>query len=331
MPALRALAAAYPEHRRVLAAPRALAPLIALIGPDPLRVPARSERTIDGIFDLPAWTGGADAPTIASAAALPGCPGLAVNLHGRGPESHRLLLATGPRRLLGFSHPDVPETAAGPAWDPDEHEVARWCRLLESYGIPADPTALDLPAPAPASGPAPPNGAAPPGPAPTLLHPGAASPARRWPAERWATVARAEREAGRPVVITGSVGEAGIAREIARRAELPEEAVFAGRTELRALAALVGSAGRVVCGDTGVAHLATAFRIPSVVLFGPTPPSRWGPSADRPWHRALWTGHRGDPHARRPDPGLLEIESRDVLAALADLPRARPLDVPAAA
>jgi ADP-heptose:LPS heptosyltransferase len=75
-----------------------------------------------------------------------------------------------------------------------------------------------------------------------------------------------------------------------------------------------------VCGDTGVAHLATALGTPSVVLFGPTAPARWGPPPDRPIHRVLWAGAEGDPHADRPDPGLLRIGVDDVLVELADLP-----------
>ena len=91
--------------------------------------------------------------------------------------------------------------------------------------------------------------------------------------------------------------------------------MYAGRTNLRELAALVAAAGRVVCGDTGVAHLATAYRRPSVVLFGPTSPSAWGPPA-RPYHRVLWNGTTGDPHADRVDPGLLAIDPARVIAAL---------------
>jgi hypothetical protein len=49
---------------------------------------------------------------------------------------------------------------------------------------------------------------------------------------------------------------------------------------------------------------------------GKVPPSRWGPPADRPWHVALWAGRRGDPHGPRPDPGLLEISTLDVLLEL---------------
>ena len=65
-----------------------------------------------------------------------------------------------------------------------------------------------------------------------------------------------------------------------------------------------------------MAHLATAYGIPSVVLFGPTPPSEWGPPPDRPRHRVLWSGTRGDPHAAAPDAGLLAITVQDVLDAL---------------
>jgi ADP-heptose:LPS heptosyltransferase len=92
--------------------------------------------------------------------------------------------------------------------------------------------------------------------------------------------------------------------------------VLAGATDLRLLAAIVASAERVLSADTGIAHLATAFRTPSVTLFGPTPPALWGPPPQRPQHVALWAGRRGDPHGTEPDPGLLEIEPATVLAAL---------------
>jgi ADP-heptose:LPS heptosyltransferase len=152
------------------------------------------------------------------------------------------------------------------------------------------------------------------------VHPGAAATARRWPAERFAAVATAEREAGRSVILTGSPAERPLAVGIAARAGIDERHVVAGRTDLGALAAIVAHAGRVVCGDTGLAHLATAFGTPSVVLFGPTSPATWGPPADRPQHRALWHGTVGDPHADRPDPGLLAIDPPQVIDALAGLP-----------
>jgi ADP-heptose:LPS heptosyltransferase len=293
VPALRALAAAFPGRRRVLAAPRALAPLVALVD--------------DGweLLDVPAWIGGVP-PDRAVADRLPH-GAISVNLHGRGPESHRLLLAAAPARLIGF------ETAEGPSWDEREHELERWCRLLRHHGIPADARDLDLALPdRPRREP---DG-------PTLIHPGAASPARRWPVERWAQVARGERARGLDVLVSGSAGEAPLAAAIVERAGLPPSANRAGATDgLAGLATLVAGAGRVVCGDTGVAHLATAFGIPSVVLFGPTSPHTWGPPRARARrHRVLWAGRTGDPHATRPHEGLLEIEPDDVLAELTALP-----------
>ncbi len=102
--------------------------------------------------------------------------------------------------------------------------------------------------------------------------------------------------------------------DVARRAGLPPQSVLAGRTSLATLAALTASARLVVSGDTGLAHLATAYARPSVVLFGPVPPAEWGPPAD-PRHQALWAGgdgYRGDPHGRRTDPALGKITADEV-------------------
>jgi hypothetical protein len=289
----------------VLAAPRALAPLAALTG------------AVDEVVDT--------APLAPLDPSLHGAA-LAVNLHGRGPQSTALLRAARPRRLVAWgvappadlpgaaAHPadaaPAPAPAPAPVHRGDEHEVARWCRLLAESGIPADPSPerLLLHAPHTEAVPAHARGA-------TLVHPGAASGSRRWPAARFAAVARAERAAGRDVVVTGGPGEVDLARAVAGQAGLPDRAVLAGRTDLTGMAALVAAAGRVVCGDTGVAHLATALATPSVVLFGPVPPALWGPPPGRR-HVALWAGGTGDPHAHEPDPGLLRLGVAEVCQRL---------------
>ena len=73
---------------------------------------------------------------------------------------------------------------------------------------------------------------------------------------------------------------------------------------------------RVVSGDTGVAHLATALDRPSVLLFGPSSPARWGPWPGVGTHRVLWAGRTGDPCAAVIDPGLLRIEADEMIEAL---------------
>ncbi len=292
VPALRALRAAFPDRTLALAAPAWLTPLIDLIG---------------GVDRVVATAGLAALPAVPA-------PELAVNLHGRGPESHRLLRAVAPARLWAFANVEAGHSD-GPTWAEEEHEVRRWCRLLSHYDVRADPADLSLAVPREQV----PRRA-------TIVHPGAKSPARRWPTERFAAVARALAGRGHDVVVTGSAAEHGLARRVAHDAGLPPTAVLAGDTGLDELAALVAHARLLVSGDTGVAHLATAYGTPSVVLFGPVPPRRWGPPPDRPRHRAIWHGTRAEPGDTL-DPGvhpaLLRVSVGEVLAAAAEAERAR--------
>ncbi len=290
LPALRALADALAGHELVLCTPAELAPLAVHAGVTRHVLDTRSlAQALDG--DL-------------------GPVDVAVNLHGRGPQSHRLLGALRPTRLIAFANRQA--GVDGPVWRSDEHEVHRWCRLLRESDVAADHRRLGLE-------PVAPSGAAVAWVDATVVHPGAGSPARRWPAERWAAAARAEVGRGRDVVVTGGPTEAELAMRVATLAGLPGHAVQAGTLDILELAALVGVAGRVVCGDTGVAHLATALGTPSVVLFGPTPPDQWGPPPGQVQHRVLWAGGIGDPHGREVDPSLLDISVDDVSCALVGL------------
>jgi ADP-heptose:LPS heptosyltransferase len=296
VPALRALRRAFPDHELVLGAPRALEPLVRLAGVAGRLLDTRGLEPVD-------WPGGP--------------PRLAVNLHGKGPQSHQVLSRVGYDRLAAFGCEEARH--AGPAWRDDEHEVRRWCRMLEeSLGIPADPRDLRLPVPDVRAS----------APNAVVVHPGAAYRSRRWPPERFAAVARWAVGAGYRVVVTGGPNEVGLAEEVRRAAGLPGQAVLAGRTDLPALAAQVAAARLVVCGDTGVAHLATAFSTPSLLLFGPTAPSRWGPPND-PRHVVIWHGDgTGDPWGEQVDPALMSVEVAEVVSAaerLLDEPVSRPV------
>jgi ADP-heptose:LPS heptosyltransferase len=126
-------------------------------------------------------------------------------------------------------------------------------------------------------------------------------------------------------VVTGGPDELRLAADVAHGAGLTPAAVLAGRTDLERLAAQVAGASLLVCGDTGVAHLATAFATPSVLLFGPMPPDRWGPPRGGP-HAVLWHGEGvGDPWGSEVDPALLRVGVDEVVQrALALLsPRSR--------
>jgi len=290
VPALRALRRGLPDHELVLAAPAPLAALLPLVA------------AVDRLLPLPDLE-----PVRWPVHQLGPRPDIAVDLHGNGPRSHDILAELRPRRLIAFASPDGPGNVdpAAPVWRADEHEVHRWCRLVAAYGFDADPGDLDL---LPPGRPSPLPGA-------VVLHPGAKHGARRWPAARFVAVAMLLSGEGHQVVITGGRDERDLAESIGRAAGLPPGNVLAGRTDLAELAAIVAGARLVVSNDTGTAHLATAYRTPSVVIFGPMAPSLWGPPPDRPWHVALWAGERGSPFAAEPGPGLLKITTGDVMAA----------------
>jgi ADP-heptose:LPS heptosyltransferase len=282
VPAYRALRSAYPDALLTLAAPAFLDPLIGLTGALDQLQPT------NGLGRL----GRVDPP-----------PDLAVNLHGSGPDSIDDLLATGARHLITHRHA-LRRGVNGPDWEDDLHEVRRWCRLLQCHGIPADPRDLYLSAPE----------VPPPVTDAVVVHPGAAANARRWPAERFRAVARRLTADGRKVVVTGTSDEASAAAIVVDTGGLPPKSNLCGELNIGELAALVANGRLVICGDTGVAHLASAYGTPSVLLFGPTPPSQWGPPADGP-HTVLWHGSSGDPHGDQPDPGLLRIGVEDVMDA----------------
>ncbi|WP_112238707.1 glycosyltransferase family 9 protein [Kribbella monticola] len=220
----------------------------------------------------------------------------AVNLHGRGPESHLLLQASSPDHLVAFNCAAAGHRS-GSRWRLDEHEVDRWCRLVGSC------SREDLRLPVQAA----PDEA-------VVVHPGAASVARQWPPYRWIEVIRELREDSHHVVLTGS--EVELCAFLARETGAED---LSGRLSVEELAGRVAAAAVLLSGDTGVAHLATAVGTRSVTLFGPTPPLWWGPAIDLDRHTVLYHGEApGDPHADQPDAALLRITVPEVLQAARD-------------
>ncbi|MEU0877297.1 glycosyltransferase family 9 protein [Lentzea sp. NPDC005914] len=275
VPALRGLRAAFPHTEITLAAPEWLRDAVDRIEAVDRLLPTEELGPIDFAR-----------------------PDLAVNLHGKGPQSVERLMATKPRRLLTYTLAD---------WPAQRHEMLRWCDLLQRKGIRCDPDDFRLRPLGPRTN-------------RVVIHPGASTGARRWPAERYAAVARALRAevvnppaSGDPldlaepldVVVTAGPGEEELARQI-----VPEPV----SGSLSELMDLIATARLVICGDTGVAHVATAYGTPSVLLFGPVSPDIWGPR--RGPHRVLWYGETGDTFAGEPDPGLLKITVEEVLDAV---------------
>jgi ADP-heptose:LPS heptosyltransferase len=117
-----------------------------------------------------------------------------------------------------------------------------------------------------------------------VLHPGAAAPARRWPAEHHRRAAHLLADAGLPVVVTGGPGERELTAAVADGLRGGDDRCLdhcldlGGRTDLAQLAGVLAGAGALVAGNTGAAHLAAAVGTPVVSLFAPVVPAvRWRP------------------------------------------------------
>lgn len=100
--------------------------------------------------------------------------------------------------------------------------------------------------------------------------------AKRWLPERFAEVTerlcstiRESREQQVSVVIFGAKGEERLGHEIAAR--LPSRSlVLSGATTIRELMAAVKRCAMLFTNDTGPMHIASAFQVPVVAIFGPT-------------------------------------------------------------
>lgn len=129
--------------------------------------------------------------------------------------------------------------------------------------------------------------------------PASANAKKDWPAERWARVADAlAHDFGYRVVLAGGPGEREqrIAREIVERSSAGP--IWALGDSIRRLTWIVAGSSLVLAPDTGPVHIARAFGVPVIGLYGHTNPWRVGP-----WRmfQDLWVDRYTDP-GEPPDP-----------------------------
>jgi heptosyltransferase-2 len=111
-------------------------------------------------------------------------------------------------------------------------------------------------------------------------------PAKRWPVEHYASLARSlHLRSGLPIALLGSGKEAALCDEIAQLAPGACN-VLAGKTSLLDAMALIAAARGVVSNDSGLMHVAAAFGVPQVAVFGSSSPLHTPPLNARA--RVLW-------------------------------------------
>src|SRR5437899_10354820 len=110
------------------------------------------------------------------------------------------------------------------------------------------------------------------------LNPGSVyGTAKRWLPARFAEVAdRVAAEHGGVVLIFGGHGEEELGAALASLMAAPT-VVLSGRTTVRRLMALIKQCRLFITNDTGPMHIATAFGVPTVAIFGPTDPLTTSP------------------------------------------------------
>jgi heptosyltransferase-2 len=95
-------------------------------------------------------------------------------------------------------------------------------------------------------------------------------PAKRWPAQHFARLARALLEQGWQVWLLGSAKDAEAGREIAQQADGVVD--ITGKTSLDEAVILISAASLVVTNDSGLMHVAAALDRPLVALYGSSSP-----------------------------------------------------------
>jgi ADP-heptose:LPS heptosyltransferase len=155
-----------------------------------------------------------------------------------------------------------------------------------------------------------------------VCHVASSQPKKEWPLAHWARLHRLATNAGMKLVFTTARGE----REAALMAELRKLArdavILPLIAELPLFLAVLARAQAFVSGDTGPLHFAAGLGVPTISLFGPTPPARWAPVGRR--HQVLTGGVCGcdgnSAVCTAPRHCLATVSPEQVLAALRKIP-----------
>lgn len=265
LPALDALAAAYPEAEIVLlGTPAAAALLTGRRGPVSRVEVLPRARGVHGVDDADDPEATARFQRRMRAERFD----LACQLHGGGRYSNPFLLALGARHSVGTATADAVSLERVLPYVYYQHEVFRWLETVSLAGAAAVGTepvvavepwervrGSDIAGPAP-------DGL-------VVMHPGASDPRRRWPEERFVELAMLLGQEGRRVVLIGDGPDARLADRIAASTGGAGGLVesLGGRLDLAELAGLLAAADVVVGNDSGPRHLAQAVGTATVGVF----------------------------------------------------------------
>jgi heptosyltransferase-3 len=114
---------------------------------------------------------------------------------------------------------------------------------------------------------------------------------KQWTVSGWVELAQRLASRGQKIVVTAGDSEEDQAYVAKLLPHFPNDRVdLAGKLSLPMLGYLISKAALYVGTDTAVTHMAAALGTPTVALFGPSNPIKWGPwpkdwpaSSQSPW------------------------------------------------
>jgi heptosyltransferase-3 len=114
---------------------------------------------------------------------------------------------------------------------------------------------------------------------------------KKWTPAGWVELARWLESRGLRIFLSGGTDAEEISYVSALARELPTASNLAGKFSLAQLGVLLSRA-KFYCGpDTAVTHMAAALGVPTLALYGPSNPVKWGPwpqgfpASQNPWSR----------------------------------------------
>lgn len=156
-----------------------------------------------------------------------------------------------------------------------------------------------------------------------ILCPGAEyGPAKQWPVEHFGKLAQmlAEQNNNALVLILGSKKESLLADEIVKLSNSNNQVInWCGQTTLDEAMGCIAIADKVISNDSGLMHIAAAFRRPQVAIFGSSDPRHTPPLS--PEAKVHWLQLECSPCFKRTCPlghlkCLVDIQPQDVLNSL---------------
>ncbi|MCW2654116.1 MAG: putative glycosyl transferase [Mycobacterium sp.] len=270
VPAMDALAAAYPKAEIVLLTPPGYRDLM-IDRPSPVNhvVPLPPAR---GVYEPDERFGDATSGDTFYDEMRSRPVDLGVQVHGGGRWSNPFLLSLRPRWTVGTRTPDAEPLTRWVPYRFYQQEAMRWLEVVGLAG--ATPVTLEPRIAATDTDLARAQRALPWSEATfVVIHPGARDPRRRWPAENFASIVATCVDEGLRAVVVGTPAEQSVMEDVAQRARAAvsapaaEAVVVLAGLDLSSLCGVLARADLLIGNDSGVRHLARAVGTPTVGIF----------------------------------------------------------------